>query len=64
MNVYILFRYYQLSETVNCHEEKLSNQAVILIKLTYHKALEMEDYETMNLITKTMPADFDYNKFL
>lgn len=39
------------------------SQSNIIIRLVYHKAKEIEDYETLGEIKKQMPKDFNYYKF-
>lgn len=39
------------------------NQSLTIVRLMYHQALNIEDFEMVHKIKITMPKDFDYYKF-
>ena len=59
-----IFLFYRISKQLNTISKIQDDHNVTLVRLVYHRAKEIEDYESVGKITKAMPKDFDYFKFL
>lgn len=58
-----IFLFFVLVKEVYILKGLQQSQSNIIVRLMYHKAKEIEDYETLNEIKKQMPKDFNYYKF-
>jgi hypothetical protein len=59
-----LFLFYRISKQLDTISKIQDDHNVTLVRLVYHRAKEIEDYESLDKITKAMPKDFNYFKFL
>lgn len=62
-SIYNLYLNFLLYKEINAMKQAQLDQAFTVIRLMYHKAMEIEDYEALAKITKNMPKDFEYDKF-
>jgi hypothetical protein len=44
-------------------EKVNQDQNIAILKLIYHKCMELEDYESVNTIKKALPKDTNFDKF-
>jgi len=68
--VWLVIALAKLNEDIKALQTKVkeikqsdANQDVVLVKLMYHKAKELEDYEMCAKITKAFGKNFEYDKF-
>ena len=62
-SIYNLYTNFLLYKELNAIKQAQLDQALTVIRLMYHKAIEIEDYRAVEKITKSMPKDFEYDKF-
>jgi len=53
----------QLKSDIKAIHKNLDDSNVAVVRLMYHKALELEDYKTCENILKKMPKNFELHKF-
>jgi hypothetical protein len=61
--VFTLVALYDMWKAVRKLQTENLDQSYIIIKLMYHRAKEIEDYEIQAEIDKKMPKEFDPYKF-
>lgn len=59
----ILIKLNSLSKKIDHISNIQQDQNKHIVRLIYHKAKDIEDYEAVSKIKKAMPKDFDYFKF-
>jgi len=59
-----LFIGYHTSKQLTKISKLQDDHNLTLVRLVYHRAKEIEDYESVAKIKKAMPKDFNYFKFL
>ena len=59
-NAYFMYRIYKRIDKIASLQ---GDHNLHLIRLVYHRAIEIEDYEAVAKIKKSMPKDFDYYTF-
>ena len=57
------FIWLQLSKKIDAIAKLQGDHNLHLIRLVYHKAIDIEDYEAVAKIKKAMPKNFDYYTF-
>ena len=69
--VVLLYDLYYIRKKLISLENKIKeieainhSQNVSLVRLMYHKSIELEDYEATKVITDNMPKDFNFNKLM
>jgi hypothetical protein len=63
IQVFTLVALYDMWKAVRKLQTEDIDQSYIIIKLMYHRAKEIEDYEILAEIDKKMPKEFDPYKF-
>lgn len=58
-----LFAVYHISKKIDKIAYLQGHHNLHLVRLVYHKAIDIEDYEAVAKIKKSMPKDFDYYTF-
>jgi hypothetical protein len=59
-NAYFIYR---LTKRIDKIENLQGDHNLHIIRLVYHRAMDIEDYEAVAKIVKAMPKDFEYNRF-
>jgi hypothetical protein len=60
----ILFvRLLKIEQRISKIEKVNQDQNIAILKLIYHKCMELEDYESVNTIKKALPKDTNFDKF-
>ena len=61
--VLILVFFQDVNKRISKLEKVNQDQNIAILKLIYHKCMELEDYESVNTIKKALPKDTNFDKF-
>jgi hypothetical protein len=59
-NAYFMYRIYKRIDKIASLQ---SDHNIHLVRLVYHRAMDIEDYDAVAKIKKAMPKNFDYHTF-
>lgn len=63
LTLYKTFQNYTIEKKIKEVKKRQDNTDIVVVKLMFHKAQEIEDYETCKKIKEKMGSNFELYKF-